>query len=251
MTNYNYNGLNAHDIASKVIAKEEAYENADYSTMPFEDKCHYALANTPIIHISVAPNRSGRRELLEGLLPELLRRAANDDAFALYVLGSINSDLSAPSTDNERRFLERSMNVGHVPAALSLLDRFYYGKKRSESEAKHILAWLAEHVTEDSPAAYRHSYYTLIEDQERAMEISLQFAMAGDYSSVIYLANRTHDAAEKALWERVQFLVCKHFYDKGAKHLGNTIARKLLSGRGCEQDVEQAHHILECAGAND
>ena len=34
MTNYNYNGMNAYDIANKVIANEEAYENADYNLAP-------------------------------------------------------------------------------------------------------------------------------------------------------------------------------------------------------------------------
>ena len=43
MTNYNYNGMNAYDIANKVIANEEAYENADYNLMPFDVKCYYAL----------------------------------------------------------------------------------------------------------------------------------------------------------------------------------------------------------------
>ena len=87
MTNYNYNGMNAYDIANKVIAKEEAYNNAKLELMPFEVKCHYALQQTPIIHPFVSPRNNCRRELLNSLRPELLRRAENEDAFALYVLG--------------------------------------------------------------------------------------------------------------------------------------------------------------------
>ena len=248
MMNYNYNGMNAQDIANKVIAKEEAYNNADITLMPFEDKCYYALAQTPIIHPAVSPDRNRRRDLLNELRPELLRLAKQEDAFALYVLGSTNADLSAPATEDERHFLERSMNAGHVPAALSLLDRFYYGKKRAEPEAEHILSWLAEHINEDTPAGERYSYYSLIRDEKREMELALRFAIDGDYSSVIRLTNHLGNSLDlnsesRAFWETVEFLVLKHFYDKGVKHLGDSLGMKLINERGCERDVEKIKEI--------
>ena len=248
MTNYNYNGMNAYDIANKVIANEEAYENADYNLMPFDVKCYYALANTPIIHLSVSPDRTKRAELLKSLHPELLRLAKQEDVFALYVLGSTNADLSNPATDDERRFLERSMNAGHVPAALSLLDRFYYGKKREAPEAKRIISWIAEHINEDTPAEERYSYYSLIGEKEREMELALRFAMDGDYPSVVRLADHLGNVLDfnsegRAFWETVEFLVLKHFYDKGAKHLGDSLGMKLINERGCERDVEKIKEI--------
>jgi hypothetical protein len=248
MIDYNYNGMNAQDIANRIISNEEAYENADYNLMPFDVKCYYALAHTPIIHLSVSPDRTKRTELLNSLHPELLRLAQEEDAFALYVLGSTNADLSAPATDDERRFLERSMNAGHVPAALSLLDRFYYGKKREAPEAKRIISWLAEHINEDTPAEERYSYYSLIGDKKREMELALRFAIDGDYSSVIRLTNHLGNSLDlnsesRAFWETVEFLVLKHFYDKGATHLGDRLGMKLINERGCERDIEKIKEI--------
>ena len=248
MTNYNYGGMNAHDIANKIIAKEEAYNNARPELMPFEVKCQYALEHTPIIHLAVSPDRKYRRELLNELRPELLRRADNEDAFALYVLGQTNADLSAPATDEERRFLERAMNAGYGPAAIALLDRFYHGKKRSEPEAKRILSWLGERIGDDTPLCFRYDYYTLVGDQEKREKLATQLAIKGDYIAATHLANSIGDVldfdnAERVFWETVQFLVLDHFYNQGAKHLGDSLGLKLINERGCERDLRKIKAI--------
>ena len=249
MTNYNYNGMNAQDIASKVIAKEEAYNNADPTLMPFEDKCYYALALTPIIHPAVSPDRNRRRALLEELRPELLRRAEGEDPFALYVLGNTYADLSARSTDTQRNFLERSMNAGYIPAALSLFNLFYYfGKKRTSPEAEAIISWLSERIDENTYAGERYSYYSLINDKEKEKELALHFALNGDYGSVVRLANSLgnildSNSDERVFWQTVDFLVIQHFYNQGAKHLGDSLGMKLINKRGCERDLERVKTI--------
>jgi len=48
MTNYNYNGMNAQDIANNIIAKEEAYLTIDYDALSLEEKCDYAIHHTGI-----------------------------------------------------------------------------------------------------------------------------------------------------------------------------------------------------------
>lgn len=249
MTNYNYNGMNAQDIASKVIAKEEAYNNADVTLMPFEDKCYYALALTPLIHPAVSPDRNCRRDLLEELRPELLRRAEREDPFALYVLGNMNADLSARPTDDERRFLERSMDAGYIPAALSLFNLFYYlGKNRSTPEAERILSWLSERINENTYAGERYSYYSLINDKEKERELALHFALDGDYGSVVRLANSLgnildFNSDERVFWETVHFLILEYFYDLGATHLGDSLGMKLINERGCNRDLEKIKDI--------
>ena len=257
MTNYNYNGMNAHDIANKVIAKEEAYNNADITLMPFEDKCYYALAQTPIIHPAVSPDRNRRRVLLEELRPELLRRAEQEDPFALYVLGNISADLSTRPTDVERRFLERSMNAGYIPAALSLFNLFYYfGKNRSCSEAERIISWLTERIDENTYARERYSYYSLINDKENERELALYFALDGDYGSVVRLANALGDildfnSDERVFWETVHFLILEYFYNKGATHLGDSLGMKLINERGCTRDLEKIKTIYVDLMMND
>ena len=245
MTNYIFNGMNAQKIANKVIAKEEAYNNADITLMPFEEKCYYALEQTPIIHPAVSPNRNCRRTLFEELRPELLRRAKQDDPFALYVLGNINADLSARPTDEERIFLERAMNAGYISAAFSLFNLFYYfGKKRSCPEAEHIISWLSERIDENSHARERYCYYSLVNDKDKEMELALDFALDGDYCSVIRLANAFDlGSDERVFWQTVHFLITEYFYDKGATHLGDSLGMKLINERGCNRDLEKIKAI--------
>lgn len=246
---HNYNGMNAQDIANKVIAKEEAYNTADVTQMSFEDKCHYALALTPIIHPAVSADRSRRRELLEELRPELLRRAEQEDPFALYVLGNENADLSARPTDAQRRFLERAMNAGYVPAALSLFDLFYsLGKSRSSAEAERVISWLSERINENTPDRTLYDYYSLMNDKAKERELALQLALDGDYGSVVRISNSLRDSLdstgdERVFWETVHFLILEHFYNNGVTRLGDGLGMKLLNERGCKRDLERIKAI--------
>lgn len=248
MKKYIYNKKKVQDVVNRIIAKEEAYENACYDLMSFEDKCHYALEMTPIIHPCISPDRAKRRSLLDALRPELLVRAEREDAFALYVLGCEGADLSAPATDGERQFLERSMRVGCIPAALALIDRFYCGKKRSSPEAESVLSWLSEHITEEAPDEERYGYYSLIGDAGRENELATKLAMNGDYCAAVRLANTPcniydSNGESRVFWETVEYLVIKHFYDKGARHLGDTLGMKLINERGCERNLDKIKKI--------
>ena len=262
MQNYNFinanyiNRMSACEVARKIITNEEAYAKANPEQMPFEAKCLYALELTPIIHPAVSPDRSRRRALLEELHAELLLRADREDPFALYVLGNTNADLSTPATAEERRFLERSMQAGYVPAAISLLDRFYHGTKRSEPEAERIASWLSKHVaswlSEKVDAFERDKrrlcYVTVNGNTGNERALAIRLALDGDYCAMVRMSsNRNGFVAvgsnERDFWETVDFLVLEHFYDRGAKHLGDTVGMKLVNGRGCERDMKKICRI--------
>jgi hypothetical protein len=149
----------------------------------------------------------------------------------------------------ERRFLERSMNVGYIPAALSLFDLFYcFGKNRSCPEAERIISWLAERIDGNTCDGERYSYYSLINDKEKEKELALHFALEGDFGSVVRLANTLGDnlgfnSDERAFWETVHFLILEYFYNKGATHLGDSLGMKLINARGCNRDLEKMKTI--------
>jgi hypothetical protein len=214
MTDYN-NKKSAYRVAQQRIQREEAFINTDYEKLSFEEKCRYALEISPLLHCSVSPDSKRREKLLKALRPELLRRAETEDPFALYVLGSENYGI--PANDVERRFLERSMKAGYVPAAMDLLNRVYYGKRRETPEAKKIEEWLSEYMEEES--------------EEVSPALSVEEILDK-------LRNSQHD-----FHETVEYLVLDHFYNKGYHHLGDKLGMMLVQERGCVQDTEKISKI--------
>lgn len=217
MEHYDFGKKNAQTVAQSRIAAEETFINTNYKSLSFEDQCRYALELSPFLHYSVAPNDTRRAKLLKALRPELLRRAQNEDPFALYVLGSMN--FSVPATDVEQRFLERAMNAGYVPAAMDLLNRVYYGKKREAPEAVRILEWLDEHDPNDKT------------DGNEKAPISIDDLLTG-------LRDPEH-----TFNETVEILVLEYFYDKGYRHLGDKLGTMLLQKNYYERDIEKIKRI--------
>lgn len=269
MTNYTFNGLNAQDIANKIIAAEVAYRDTDYESLSFEEKCRYALDYTPIVHPILAPNPSHRKSLLEELRPELLRRAQNEDGFALYVLGSVNADCSAPATDAERRFLERAVKAGYAPAAIALVDRFFGDLKDKKlcKQALHdylipALNRLTEEKSQDEEAIYAvKSLLSRYETNTSARlafygisrELAAKLVCEGSYVGLAKLCNArvvsdglldiTPSEEEIAFWVTVDYLVHANLYELGARHLADSLGCKLINERGCERDVEKIKEI--------
>ena len=73
MTNYNYNKMNAQEIAERIINCEEAYLKTDLSSLSFEEKCRFALHHTVAFHplcrlLDIS-------ELCASIYPELLKAA--------------------------------------------------------------------------------------------------------------------------------------------------------------------------------
>lgn len=269
MTNYNYKNFNANEIANRIIAREQAYLNTNYDALSFEDKCRYALDYTPIAHPIIAPNASHRKSLLEALRPELLARADREDGFALYVLGSVNADLSSPATDTERRFLERAVKAGYAPAAVALVDRFFgdFKDKKLCRQALHdylipTLNRLTEEKSQDVATVYEvESLLSRYETNASARmvfygmsrELATKLVCDGSWVGLAKLCNArvvsdglldvTPSEEEIAFWMTVDYLVHANLYELGARHLADSLGCKLINERGCERDVEKIKEI--------
>lgn len=269
MMNCNFNGMNAHDIANKIVSTEKAYLNTDYEALSFEDKCRYALDYTPIVHPILAPNPKHRAALLEALRPELLSRTEREDGFSLYVLGSANADLSAPATDAERRLLERAVKAGHAPAATALVDRFFKSlddkKLRKQALHEYLIPTLNRLTEEgEQDAATIYAVKTLLSHYETnasarlvfygtSRELAAKLVCEGSYVGLAKLCNTRAVSdgllevapleEEIAFWVTVDFLVHSQLYDLGARHLADALGMKLINERGCERDAEKIKEI--------
>ena len=269
MTNYNYKNFNANEIANRIIAREQAYLNTNYEDLSFEDKCRYALNYTPIVHPIIAPNPEHRASLLNALRPELLRRAEMQDAFALYVLGSISADLSSLPTGDEREYLERSSAMGYTPATIALVDRFFNGRKNRKLQKQALHEYLIPAINrlrEENPNDLQSFYavaYLLSEYETDSSARVAFYAMARKYAAEIVsqgsyvglsMLCKAHvvsdsvveiapEAEEIDFWLTVDFLVHSRLYDCGANHLADTLTLKILNQRGCDCDLESVKKI--------
>ena len=230
MTNYEYGGSNAICVAKKVIDLEKRYFSTDYESLSFEEKCRYAVEYTVLEHPFLAPDPKKRAEMLDGLRPELLRRAEKDDPFALYALGCRYADLSALSTEEEYRCLERSMEAGYLPAAFALLN-FFYNRERQDEIRAYVARRAADRISDKE----RYRCYLLTND-ERLTDAATGLALRGDISAVNHLASLAGNEECKSFWQTVRFLVYCYFYDKGAEHLGHALGMMLVEEQGCELD---------------
>ena len=141
------------------------------------------------------------------------------------------------------------MNAGYIPAALALFNLFYdHGENRSCPEAERVLSWLSERMDEQTPDRYRYGYYSLLNDKDKTRELALRFALDGDFGAAVRLSNHHGSASymgsdEHVFWMTVLFLVTEHFYNQGAKHLGDRLGMKLIGERGCERDLAKIKEI--------
>lgn len=263
MTNYNYNGLNAHDIANKIIKKEEKYLSVDFDTLSFEDKCRYAAHHNGIYHPLFRNGRS-IEELVPEIMPELIRRSEAGDANAMFYLGVFHPDV-AHRSEEHKAMVERAMKMGSYEAriyyagwfcrddnskAYELLDEvlkiYSHGEVTAADEKNLYDCYIM--LSSIGQTSDEREYYKRLAD-----ELSLKFALDGEYHPLTHLCIKNHCPKdpvtkqyvfddETVFWKTVSFLVESHFYDKWGKtsdHLGIC----LLRGIGCEEDPQKAKRI--------
>ena len=263
MKNYNYNGMNAQDIANKIIAIEEAYLTIDFDALSFEEKCNYVAHHNGIYHPLYKKGRSAD-ELAVLLLPELRYRGNYGDEKALYFLAVLDSDI-AHRSDGQRSMIERAMECGSVNAQAYFASWFC----RDEEMKANILEELlyrhfgGEVAEEDEKVLYDcycmlancaqteevHEHYKALAD-----DLALKFVLKGEYHSLIHLCTKNRLLrdpktknfifdAETIFWKTVNFIVESYFYAKWHINSSDNLGIGLIRGIGCDPDFERAKHF--------
>lgn len=261
MTNYNYNGLNAHDIANKIIEKEKRYLSIDFDTLSFEDKCRYVAHHNGIYHPLFRNGRS-IEELATEIIPELIRRREAGDANAMFYLCLFHHDV-AHRSEEHRAMVERAMKMGSYEAKIYYAGWFC----REDNEKAHelldevlTLYSLGEVTVADEKNLYDcyimlSSIGQTFDEREHykrlADELSLKFALDGEYHPLTHLCVKNQCPKdpvtkqyvfddETIFWKTVSFLVESYFYDKWSIYSSDNLGIWLIRGIGCEPDFEKA-----------
>ena len=264
MTNYIYsfNGMNAHDIASKIIANEEAYLKTDFNKLSFEEKCRLALHHNSANHPLFRQLDISR--LTESIYPELICKAEEEDDFALYCLAALfTPDKPREFTRNE--YLERAISAGSTEARLHAACRNAEEHLEELHSLNTTLKLLSAAFCGDwndrllylcnSTLASCETDSDKKEAAKRiADELAVKGVLEGNYYYLIHLCVKNKlDVKELAegklfddetlFWKTVSFLVESEFYERGALHLADHLGIRLIRGIGCEQDTERAKQI--------
>ena len=264
MTNYiyNYNGMNAHNIANKIIANEEAYLKTDLDRLSFEEKCRLALCHNAAYHPLF--RQLDISKSTESISPELVCKAEEEDAFALYCLAVLFTP-DVPRTETRNQYLDRAIASGSIEARLhaacrdaarnleelrllntelKLLAVAFYGEWND-----HLLYLCNNTLT---------NYETDPDLKEKAKriadELAFKYVLEGKYYYLTHLCVKNKFGAkelaegklfddETLFWKTVSFLVESEFYNRGAIHLADHLGIRLIRGIGCEQNLERAKQI--------
>jgi hypothetical protein len=264
MTNYiyNFNGMNAHDIANQIIKNEEAYLKTDFNKLSFEEKCHLALHHTAAHHPLF--RQLDVTSLTESIYPELVCKAEEEDAFALYCLAALfTPDVPRAATRNQ--YLDRAISAGSIEARLhaacrdaaknleelrllntelKLLAVAFYGEWND-----HLL-----YLCNNTLASYETDPDKKEAAKRVADELAVKGVLEGNYYYLTHLCVKNKlDVKELAegrlfddetlFWKTVSFLVESEFYERGALHLADHLGIRLIRGIGCERDLERAKQI--------
>lgn len=249
MKNYNYNGLNAHDVANNIIANEEKYMNVNLDSLTFEEKCRYAREFNRIDHpLSViSPNKIKTTKHFE----EITRRAEAGDSLALFTLAFIAAD--AQTSGNYISYLEKAMDAGSYMARIEHISFALISTEENDlTEAQATLDELIDKLDSNSLTLDELRYAgrlfgtvtrRLPEPNERyndaCIRIHKALVMNGNFFELVSLITRT-TGEEKDFWCTVYFLVDSYFYENYSISFANGLGEMYILGRGCDIDYEKA-----------
>ena len=232
--NYIYNGMNAQEIANKIILNEEAYLKTDFEDLTFEEKCRLVLRNNGTYHPLF--RQMDLSDIALEISPELAQRSENGDASALYYMSAIfGYDL--PRTATRLSYLERAVEACCMDARVQYASRFTDEKDHSNArklvEETLALYSLGDIREEDEENLYRcydmlsvcgqtpedRAYYTRLSD-----EYALKFVLEGSYYGLTHLCVKNSGTIEEhRFWKHVARIVRTYFYERGATYLGALI----------------------------
>ena len=254
MATYNFNGLNARDIANKIIEREEAYLNTDFDALSLEEKAEYIsykyTAFHPLCHLV------SLKDKITGVINEARERAAEGDPIPLYTLRNV---LALDASDTVGReeiddITQRAVDVAYPPALCSLA-HCYKDKDKSRAVAlcKQALDLLQEEKDCLTTRFYTLICYRMLVDTSCDREefkgwtqlrhdYAVEAACDGYY---IALGHIESEGEEGDFWETVKFLLESYWYEiHGVYSEFCTYGRRLIDGLGCEVDPERAKRFF-------
>ena len=261
MKNYTYNGMNAHDIANKITANEEAYLKIDFESLSFEDKCNYAAHHYGIYHPLFSQGMD-TNELQRSLIPELRRRADEGDTKAMYYLAVFHPD-TAHRSDEHRAMVERAMVSGSLEAQIYFASWFCRDDAaKAYSITNEALKKCSDEEMSNDKDENLYNCYSILADigqtpEEQAHfkalvdDLALKRVLRGEYTTLTHLCVKNKapkDSVTKQyifdeetiFWKTVNFLVESYFYEKWNRYSSDNLGIWLIRGIGCDADFEAA-----------
>ena len=258
MTNTNFNGLSVTDYLGKVVERERVLKAEDYNSLSFEEKCEYALRR---VHGSLPYAIELTEDELTELKLSVIKRALEDDCVALYYLSRL-SGVMGISLEDKVKFLKRASDMGYIPATVNYL---YFCNDREERYgiARELIGKIPAIESVDLRCRAIRACYPILRRLEGndkyphhhalLYDLYLQLAAEGDTDAFTWLEiiasrrarkatseeHRREADAERVFWQTVQYTVIEHYYNLGELKNEKHLAYMLLTGIGCDADLER------------
>lgn len=253
MTNYNYNGLNAQDIANKIIEREEAYINTDFDSLSLDEKSvYYGYKYTvfhPLCHLV------SLKDKMPAVVGEAREHAAEGDPIPFYHLSSSGLILNGLiGRDEVEDVMRRAIDIGYLPA---LCNQAYSYKGKDNALCIDLCKQVLDMLSE-ADDCFVTRYYTLVcyrtlaELSDDKAEVEKWSRLRHDYAVeaacdgyYVALNHIKAEGEEGDFWETVKFLLESYWYDTyGVYNEFCTYGRRLIDGLGCEVDPERAKRFF-------
>lgn len=263
MKNTTFYGMEAKDFLEKVIERENRFKSTDYSTLNFEEKCEYALW---YINEGKLFNQALADDILVDIKNLVLKKATDRDPAGLYYLAKFWT-LFGITLEARLGYLKCSSDMGYIPATI-----LYLCTCTDAEERYHIARELVSKLSSIEPISLRciaiRGVYTALSKVEGkdkyphyhdlTHDLYVQLAKDGDMSAFTWLESiatrkakkaktdeeRLDAEAECAFFETVQFMINDYFYNQGVLEYEKHLGYMLLSGVGCEVDIERGIKLV-------
>ena len=263
MKNTTFYGMEAKDFLEKVIERENRFKNTDYSALSFEEKCEYALW---YINEGKLFNQKLADDILVDIKNLVLKKATDRDPAGLYYLAKFWT-LFDITLEARLGYLKRSSDMGYIPATI-----LYLCTCTDAEERYHIARELVSKLSSIEPISLRciaiRGVYTALSKVEGkdkyphyhdlTHDLYVQLAKDGDMFASTWLESiatrrakkaktdeeRLDAEAECAFFKTVQYMLNDYYYNQGVLEYEKHLGYMLLSGVGCEVDIERGIKLV-------
>ena len=263
MKNTTFYGMEAKDFLEKVIERENKFKNTDYSALSCEEKCEYALW---YINEGKLFNQALSDDKLVNIKNLVLKRATDRDPAGLYYLAKFWT-LFGITLEARLEYLKISSDMGYMPATV-----LYLCTCTDDEERYRIARELVNKLSSIEPISLRciaiRGVYTAlskIEGKDKhphyhdlTHDLYVELAKDGEMFAFAWLESiatrrakkaktdeeRLDAEAERAFFETVQYMLNDYYYNKGVLEYEKHLGYMLLSGVGCEVDIERGIKLV-------